>query len=221
MAQRIATVIGATGLIGGHIIDLLKDDDFFDTIRIVSRKVPPEAHPGHELKIIDFSDQAAFRSAIEGSDAVFCAVGTTRKKVNGDMDAYRKVDHDIPVNAARYCSEAGCGRYLMVSSVGASSGSRNYYLRFKGEAENSIAAMGIRSVSVFRPSMLLGNRKEFRIAEKAAGLLFSPLSFLFPLKFRPVKARDVAGAMIAAAKKDETGFRVYHFTGMMQLIGKR
>jgi uncharacterized protein YbjT (DUF2867 family) len=221
MAERTATVIGATGLIGGHLVELLSGDDYFTRVRIIARRKPDSVPEGAEVRIIDFGDQDAFRSAIEGSDALFCAVGTTRKKVKGDMDAYRKVDHDIPVNAARHCRETGCGCYLMVSSVGASPKTRNFYLKFKGDAEEAIAAMSIPSVTIFRPSMLLGKRNESRPAEVIVKYLSAPVAFLFPSKYRPVKGRDVARAMVAAAKSGTGGFRVCHYSGMMDLISKR
>lgn len=218
MVTRTATVIGATGLIGGHLVELLTRDSYFNAVRIIARRMPDRVPKGAEVRVIDFEDQEAFRSAVEGSDALFCAVGTTRKKVKGDMAAYRKVDHDIPVNAARHCHETGCGRYLMVSSVGASSKTGNFYLKFKGDAEDAIAATGIPSVSVFRPSMLMGKRNESRPAEAIAQVMMAPLSFLFPAKYKPVKGLDVAKAMIEAAKQDVKGFRIYHYTDMMDLI---
>ena len=218
MVTRIATVIGATGMIGGHLVELLTGDGYFNAVRIIARRMPDRVPQGAEVRVIDFEDQDAFRSAVEGSDAIFCAVGTTRKKVKGDMDAYRKVDHDIPVNAARHCHETGCGRYLMVSSVGASTKTGNFYLKFKGDAEDTIAATGIPSVSVFRPSMLMGKRNESRPAEAIAQVMMAPLSFLFPAKYKPVKGLDVAKAMIAAAKQDVKGFRIYHYTEIMDLI---
>ena len=218
MVKRTATVIGATGLIGSHLVEILSGDGYFTAVRIIARRMPDRVPQGAEVRVIDFEDQDAFRSAVEGSDALFCAVGTTRKKVKGDMVAYRKVDHDIPVNAARHCHETGCGRYLMVSSVGASSKTGNFYLKFKGDAEDAIAATGIPSVSVFRPSMLMGKRNESRPAEAIAQVMMAPLSFLFPAKYKPIKGLDVAKAMIAAAKQEEKGFKVYHYTGMMDLI---
>lgn len=221
MVKRTTTVIGATGLIGGHLVELLTGDGYFNAVRIIARRMPDRVPQGAEVRVIDFEDQDAFRSAVEGSDAIFCAVGTTRKKVKGDMDAYRKVDHDIPVNAARHCHETGCGRYLMVSSVGASTKTGNFYLKFKGDAEDAIAATGIPSVSVFRPSMLMGKRNESRPAEAIAQVMMAPLSFLFPAKYKPVKGLDVAKAMIEAAKQEEKGFRIYHYTDMMDLISDR
>ena len=221
MVTRTATVIGATGLIGSHLVELLSGDDHFTGVRIIARRMPDKVPQGAEVMVIDFEDQDAFRSAVEGSDAIFCAVGTTRKKVKGDMVAYRKVDHDIPVNAAHHCHETGCGRYLMVSSVGASSKTGNFYLKFKGDAEDAIAATGIPSVSVFRPSMLMGKRNESRPAEAIAQVMMAPLSFLFPAKYKPVKGLDVAKAMIEAAKQEVKGFRIYHYTEIMGLIRGR
>ena len=216
-----ATVIGATGLIGGHLAELLSKDDHFRKVRLITRRIPEAVPQGAEVVVIDFDDQDAFRSAVDGSDAVFCAVGTTRKKVKGDMVAYRKVDRDIPVNAAQHCLETGCRHFSLVSSVGASAKSSNFYLKFKGEAEEAISGMGIPSVSVFRPSMLMGTRNEFRLSEEITKKFASPLSFLFPAKYRPVKGLDVARAMIAAAKLEEPGFRVYHFKEMMALVSSR
>jgi len=220
MAERIATVIGATGLIGSHLAEILTRDDQYSKVRLITRRVIENVPKGAEVIVIDFEDQEAFRSALDGSSSVFCAVGTTRKKVKGDMDAYRKVDHDIPVNAARHSFQAGCRHFSLVSSVGASPESSNYYLKFKGEVEEAVAGMGIPSVSVFRPSMLIGKRNEFRLAEEIAKIFASPLSFMFPSKYRPVRGLDVAMAMVAAAKHEEPGFRVFHFTEMMALIGK-
>src|SRR5512133_2905195 len=120
MESKTATIIGATGLIGNHLLQLLSADQYFSDIRILVRR-PVECHQNVEIRIINFSDPHEFRSGISGSDAVFCAVGTTQKKVQGDRVEYRKVDYDIPVNAARFCDETGCPQMLLVSSVGANS----------------------------------------------------------------------------------------------------
>lgn len=213
-----ATVIGATGLIGGHLAELLAKESRYAKVRLITRRMPENIPPGAEVFVIDFNDPVAFGSAVAGSHAVFCAVGTTRKKVKGNMDAYRKVDHDIPVNAARHSLEAGCRHFALVSSVGASAKSSNFYLRFKGEVEEAVELMGIPSVSVFRPSLLMGKRNEFRLAEEISKIFTPLLSFLFPAKYKPIKGLNVAQAMIAAASIEEPGFRVYHFNEMKALI---
>jgi uncharacterized protein YbjT (DUF2867 family) len=212
-----ATLIGATGLIGGYLLDeLLKDDDF-TTVRILVRRPVEFSHPKLEKKLVDFSDAESFRLGLEGSQLVFCAVGTTQKKVKGDKDAYRKVDYDIPVNAARFSKLCGCEVFVLVSSVGASKQSNNFYLKLKGEVEEAVKAIGLRSVHIMRPSVLLGERKEFRLGEKISKGLMSGLSFLIPAKYKPIHGREVARAMITAAKMGNTGFSTYEFHDIKKL----
>jgi uncharacterized protein YbjT (DUF2867 family) len=115
---------------------------------------------------VDFNDAESFRLALEGSDVVFCAIGTTQKKVKGDKEAYRKVDYNITVNAAKFCKLNSCETFVLVSSVGANSKSKNFYLKLKGEVEDAVKSVGLKSVHIMRPSVLLGDRKEFRLGEK-------------------------------------------------------
>ena len=96
MKENTATIIGATGLIGSHLLDLLRKDSYYKTIRLIVRRPVDLNDPNVQVNVIDFSDPAAFRSSVNGSDALFCCVGTTQKKVKGNRAAYRKVDYDIP-----------------------------------------------------------------------------------------------------------------------------
>lgn len=200
---------------------MLQNDDYFSKIKVVTRRPVTFSHPKVNVVVIDFSDDASFRSAISGSNAVFGAVGTTSKKVKGDRTAYRRVDYDIPVNAASFCAETGCSKFLLVSSVGACSSSANFYIKFKGEVEDRVREMNIASVSVFRPSMLLGKRNEFRFGELIGKVFSVPFAFLMPLKYRPVQASDVAEAMLAASKKNTPGFSIYHYGEIMELSGMK
>ena len=218
MKEKTAAIIGSTGLIGGKLLELLLNDNHFNEIRLIVRKPVEFNNPAVRTVVIDFSDLDSFKKGIAGTDALFCTVGTTQKKVKGDRVAYYKVDYDIPINAARFCKETGCPVFLLVSSVGADSKSNNFYLKLKGEVEDKIQEMKIASVSVFRPSMLLGKRKEFRFGEEVAKAISTPLSFLFPSKYKPVRAENVAGAMIAASKKATPGFNVYHYREMINTI---
>ena len=196
-----ATVIGATGLIGSHLLELLLADDNFDSVRILLRRPFDLTHPKLEKKLVDFSDMENFRLALEDSDVIFCAIGTTQKKVKGDKSAYRKVDFDIAVNAAQLGKLCGCEIFVLVSAVGANSQSNNFYLKLKGETEEAVKATGIKSIHIVRPSLLLGDRKEFRLGEKMAQWVMPVFSFLTPKKYRPIHAKKVAEMMINAAKK--------------------
>ena len=212
-----ATLIGATGLIGGYLLEELLKDDHFDTVRILIRSPVELAHPKLEKKLVDFNDSDSLLTALSNSDIVFCAVGTTQKKVKGDKAAYRKVDYDIPVNAAGFCKMAGCEKFILVSSVGANSKSNNFYLKLKGEVEDAVKAVGLKSAHIMRPSMLLGDRKEFRLGEKIGSPVMKAISFLLPSKYKAIHGRKVAKAMFAASKKNEEGFFVYEYKEIKNL----
>jgi uncharacterized protein YbjT (DUF2867 family) len=214
-----ATLIGATGLIGGYLMEELLNDDYFDTVRILIRRPFDISHAKLEKKMVDFNDSDSLLIAMNYSDVVFCTVGTTQKKVKGDKDAYRKVDFDIPVNAARFCKMTGCERFVLVSSVGANSRSKNFYLKLKGEVEDAVKVAGLKSVHIMRPSMLLGYRKEFRLGEMIGKGVMKIFSFLVPSKYKPVHGADVAKAMKSVAKKNDEGFFVYEFNNIKQLAG--
>ena len=222
-----ATLIGATGLIGGYLLEELLKDDYFDTVRILIRRPFELTHTKLEKKLVDFTDAENFRLALEGSNVVFCAIGTTQKKIKGDKAAYRKVDYDIPVNAARFCKMTGCEKFILVSSVGANSKSNNFYLKLKGEVEDAVKAVarpddqvgrGLKSVHIMRPSMLLGDRKEFRLGEKIGMPVMKAISFLLPSKYKPIHGRDVAKAMLVIAKAGKEGSYSYEFSAIKNLV---
>lgn len=217
MARKTATLIGATGLIGSQILQQLIDDDAFRKIKVLVRRPFKFVHPKIELIQLDFGDEVAYQAAIEGSDVVFCSVGTTLRQVNSDMVAYRKIDYDIPVNAARFCVATGCPKFLLVSSIGANSKSSNFYLKLKGEVEEKVGSLGIPSIAIFRPSMLLGERAEFRLGEKVGQVLMGILGFMIPKPYKAIDVKMVAKAMIAVAKKETPGLEFYTYVEMLSL----
>ena len=103
MKEKTAIILGSSGLIGGKCLELLLNDNYYNEIRVIVRRPVEFNNPSVRTVVVDFSDKESFKSAIAGSDALFCAIGTTQKKVKGDSAAYYKVDHDIPVNAERFC----------------------------------------------------------------------------------------------------------------------
>ncbi len=216
--KHSAVIIGATGLIGSQLLHLLLEDNYFGHVKIIGRREVAVKHDKLSASVIDFADKEAYRNALSGSDIIFCAIGTTQQKVKGDQTAYRKIDFDIPVNAARLGARESVSQMLLVSSVGANRESKNFYLRLKGEVEESIIQSGPSSISIFRPSMLLGDRKEFRLAEKIVQPVMKTLSFLIPAKYKPIHAHDVAKSMIAASKRVAKGANIYHYSEMVRLI---
>jgi uncharacterized protein YbjT (DUF2867 family) len=221
MLQTTVAVIGSTGLVGSHIVDLLKKENAYQKIRLLVRRPLEFSHPKLEIKLVNFEDYESMKLAIAGCNVVFCAVGTTQAKVKRDRLQYRKVDYDIPVNAAKACLETAGANFLLVSSVGADSSGKNFYLRLKGEVEEAVRKFPIKSISIFRPSMLLGNRKEFWLGERIgqSGMkLIAPLLAGKWRKYKAIEASDVAAAMIEASKQNKEGFTIYEYDEMKRLL---
>ena len=215
-----ATLIGATGLIGSHLLEELLTDPFFDTVRILIRRPIDIANAKLEKKIVDFNDSDSILVALSNSDVVFCAIGSTMKKVKGDKEAYRKIDFEIPVKLARFCKMTGCGKFILVSSAGANAKSMNFYQRLKGETDEAVKEVGPKTIHIMRPSLLLGERKEFRLGENIGKAFMTFFSFLIPEKYKAIQGKDVAKVMLALAKKDEEGFFIHENREIRKLIKK-
>jgi uncharacterized protein YbjT (DUF2867 family) len=219
MSGKTAAIIGATGMVGTYLAELLLQDDYFSTVRVIVRRPYPN-HPKIEVKLVDFNDAESLKLALEGTHAVFCCIGTTQKKVKGDKDLYRKIDFEIPVKTARFCKEAGCEKFIIISAVGANSQSKTFYLRLKGEVEEALQTIGLKAVHIMQPAMLLGDRKEQRIVEQIIEVPMKLLSGLLSgtlRKYRSIHGKIVAAAMLNAAKKEEAGFFKYTYDKIVEL----
>lgn len=202
--SNAAVVIGATGLVGRECVKQLAARPEFASVTAVARRALPDDLQSLRLRtaIVDF-DRLDEHPDVFRASHVFCALGTTIKQA-GSQERFRQVDFSYPLRAAELAVAAGARHFLLVSSVGASPASRAFYLRVKGELEAAIMALGFSSVTVVRPSLLLGGRKEFRLGEEVA----MRLSWAFPRKYRPVQVRDVAHVLVNAAVEDRPGVRV-------------
>jgi uncharacterized protein YbjT (DUF2867 family) len=198
------TLLGATGLVGRHCLDLLASDRAFERVVVVARRKFAEATaPRVEAHIVDF-DRLEERPDLFRTDQVICALGTTIKAVGGSKERFRDVDYGIPMTAARLAVKEGAHHFLLVSAIGADPHSRIFYSRVKGELEDALRKMPFRSVTIVRPSLLLGERVEFRIGEEIA----KRIGWLVPGKYKPVPARDVAAALVKSAKEDVPGLHI-------------
>lgn len=204
-----AIVTGATGLIGNLLVQALLNDGTFDRVRAVVRKPLLIQHPRLENVVVSFDDDKALAQALKG-DVLFCCIGTTIKTA-GSRGAFTAVDYGIPVKTGGIAIRNGVTQYHLVSSIGADARSSNFYLRTKGQTEEALIQMGFSALFIYRPSLLIGSRKEVRFGEQVAQLLMPALNFLLQgrlRKYRPVKAETVAKYMIANAKSGETGVKV-------------
>lgn len=201
----MATVVllGATGLVGGECLRQLLAEPSVTMVRcLVRRDFEAPGSPKLEIRVTDLEHLEAWPAQLR-ADTVICALGTTIK-VAGSQARFRVVDHDIPVAAAAVARGEGVGQYLLVSSIGADAGSRNFYLRVKGETERDIGALGYPSFGIVRPSLLLGARREFRLGERL-GQLFAwvPMG-----AYTPIHARDVAAGLVRLVRERPAGPRI-------------
>lgn len=197
MNNKTALIFGATGLVGNLLIEELIESGRYPLIRILVRQQTGTDIPGVEETVTEFNDLDLLEEKISGDD-VFICLGTTIRKA-GSVANMEKVDRDLPVMLAKIARRNGAKRIAVVSSIGAAASSRNYYLRIKGEMEQGIIDAGYERTLIARPSMLLGDRKEWRTGEmvgKAFMKTVNPLLTGSMRKFRAIHGLDVARAMI-------------------------
>ncbi|MFZ6050390.1 NAD(P)H-binding protein [Halocola ammonii] len=191
-------IAGSTGLVGGHLVHFLLEDSRIKEIHSLVRKETGLSHSKLKEHKIVF-ENLQHEAPNEHFDAIFCCLGTTIKKA-GSQEKFRKVDFDYVKSLAENYTSAD--QFLVVSAMGADKSSSIFYNRVKGEMEEAVKNSGIKSVQIFRPSLLLGDREEFRLGEKIGSIfmrIFSPLMFGSLKKYRPIKAADVAKAMLKAS----------------------
>lgn len=201
-ATRTAVIAGASGLVGGELLDALLADLTWDQVVSVGRRRVHREHPRLEQRVVSFADLGELPACTD----VFSCLGTTIRAA-GSQDAFRAVDHDAVVALAEAAYRAGAERFLHVTALGASPRSRIFYNRVKGEAERDVAASGVPTTVAFRPSMLDGERAESRPAERAGLIAMRAVGPLLG-RYRPTRAGDLARAMVAEAKDDRPGHRV-------------
>jgi uncharacterized protein YbjT (DUF2867 family) len=204
-----AIIIGASGLIGSKLLNILLVKDGYDEVLSISRKKLKIVGAKLTQRVIDFDYLYDYQEFITGH-ALFCCLGSTKTKTP-DLAEYRKIDHDYPVELAEIALKNGVGQYHLVSSIGADASSSNFYSKMKGETEADIKAVGLQSVHIYQPSILTGHRKAPRIMEHIAigfMTLISPLLLGFK-KYRPIAAQSVALAMYNQSLKNKTGVFTY------------
>lgn len=208
MSGRTALLVGATGLVGGHCLERLLAEPAYTSITVLTRRDSRRRDKRLDERVVDFAALTA--ADVPAVDDVYCALGTTMAKA-GSKEAFRRVDHDHVVTVAELARAAGATRFALVSSIGADPDARAFYLRVKGETERDLGVLGYTCLEVFRPSGLLGERADRRLAEKLSIPLLRAVSgaLVGPLRpYRAVRAVTVARAMVAALLAGEKGIRV-------------
>ena len=208
--MKKAVIAGASGLVGGHLLEIILNDSYYQEVLVLTRKEIPIQHKKLVQLVIDFDKLNLHAEAITG-DAIFCCLGSTRKKTPNLSD-YRKVDFDYPVKMGEIAKNNGIGQYHLVSSIGANMHSGNFYTKLKGETEYALINLALPCLHIYQPSALTGERKDRGLLEK---FVLGIMSVIDPIllgslkKYRSIAAKTVAQAMYNQSFKAEDGLFIH------------
>jgi len=218
--RKKALLFGASGFVGSGILNELLNNGDYEQVTVVVRKQLDLADPKLIVLTGDYHSLPDLKEKLV-ADEVFIALGTT-KKHTPDQRKYYQVDHDYPVLAAKIAKENGAASVFIVTAIGANANSGIFYIRTKGETERDILALNFEHTHIFRPSMILGNRRENRSFEK---FLITTWSAINPLligkrlkKYRGITGENIAWAMVKAAADQPEKVKIYHWQEMKELL---
>ncbi|MEQ9583419.1 MAG: nucleoside-diphosphate sugar epimerase [Arenibacter sp.] len=197
LKEKTAIILGATGLTGGYLLQMLLKDERYVKIRLFSRSSIGFSHPKLEEYIVDLLNLESYKTNFL-ADEVFCCIGTTKAKTP-DLEMYRRIDFGIPVSAAKISDTNGIETFLVISAMGANSKSAVTYNRKNGEMEVVVLKCGIPNTYILQPSLISGQREEKRLGEWLAKQFMKVFNFVLlgPLeKYRSIDPKVIAGTMV-------------------------
>jgi uncharacterized protein YbjT (DUF2867 family) len=210
--MKTAVLIGASGLIGNFLLHNLLAESSYQKVIILVRRLLPIEHKRLQQIVTDFADDTILKENIKGDD-VFICTGSTIKKA-GSKAAFKAIDYTLPLQIATIAAENKMNGLYIVSALGANSKSIFFYPKIKGELENELLKLNLKSILIFQPSLLLGNRNEFRFFEKISQAIFPILNTLLIgklKKYRAIEAKKVAEIILQEALKNKQEKRKYFF----------
>jgi uncharacterized protein YbjT (DUF2867 family) len=214
--MKTALVIGATGLVGSELVNLLLADDRFEKVVVFVRRSTGRPHAKLEEHLVNFDAIDTWKPLLTG-DVLFSTLGTTLKQA-GSKDAQYKIDFTYQYEVAKAAAENGVKQYVLISSAGASPQSRIFYSRMKGELEQAVKQLSFSHIHILQPGILQGDRKESRPGEGIGLAIASALRFIPGLKkYRPVPAKTVAQAMVNAAFRQQQKKETWTLEGVFGL----
>ena len=217
--QRNVLIIGASGLIGSELVQLLLRDDKIKSVKVFVRKTLAITDQKLREILVDFERLEDFKDEFQG-DALFCCIGTTRKKTPY-LEAYKAIDYGIVLSAANLARSNHVPQVHLVSAIGAAVSSKIFYNRLKGEIEKDVIKLDFPSTVIYQPAMLIGKRSESRPAEFIAQKLM-PFFDVFLLgkaqKYHSIEAKKVAESMLDNLHKPQKGASVLQYEKMINTI---
>jgi uncharacterized protein YbjT (DUF2867 family) len=219
---RVALLAGASGLVGGYVLDALLDAPDFGRVYAVTRRPLGREHSRIANRIVQFDKLETQLKGVT-CHVAFCCLGTTMQQA-GSAQAFRQVDFDYVLAFARAARVAQAQRFVVVSSAGANPQSKNFYLRVKGEMEQALESLQFTSLDILQPSLLLGWRPEIRPLELAATVfmpLLNPLLGGSKQMYRAISVRKVAAAALGAARSGRRGVYRYTYAALQALAASK
>lgn len=216
MENKTAIVIGATGLVGSHILEQLLEDDRYQTVKVFHRRSTGVHHDKLEEHVVDFEDINTWKDLLTGNE-LYSALGTTLKKA-GSQEAQYTIDFTYQFMVAKAAAENGVQCFSLVSSAGANARSRAFYTSLKGELDEAVKELPFEVITILRPSFLEGNRQEERLGETIGIALGRWITKIPGLKkYRPIPAQTVARGMILSLHKCPKGYHIFELDELFYL----
>jgi len=194
--MKSAILLGATGLTGGYLLNILLKDANYNKVIVFTRSSLGFKHEKLEEHLVDLLELEKYKNDFH-ADEVYCCIGTTKSKTP-DKETYKKIDFGIPVTAAKLCRENNISTFLVISALGADANSSIFYNKVKGEMQHQVLEQGIKNTYIFQPSLIAGNREEERFFEKLGikGMkVFNNLLVGSFKKYRSIHPETIAKAM--------------------------
>ena len=201
--MKTAIIFGSSGLIGNELFKTILLNNSYDKIKVFVRSIPLINNPKVEIIKTDFTNLEKYKDKIIGDDCYFC-IGTT-KKDTPNKDEYRIVEYDIPIKVAKITKANSVNSFFYVSSIGANPNASSNYLKNKGQVEEELKTLNFSKLAIIRPSLLVGNRKSFRLGEVIFTPIMNTLTFFAfgsLKKYKPIKIENVVKAMLYISKND-------------------
>lgn len=202
-----ALVVGATGLVGAELVQLLCHHDDYDNVICLSRRALPLQHAKLNNHIVDFTRPDTWQHLLKG-DVLYCALGTTIKRA-GSKGIQKSIDLTLPLTLAQTAKNNGVTAFALVSSTGADANSSSFYLSLKGQLEQGVKALNFSQLTIVQPSVLTGQRTEFRLGERLAIGILNRLSWLPGIReYQPISGHQVAKALLYFQQQNHGGITV-------------
>lgn len=214
--NKTAIVIGATGLVGSHVLKQLLEDDRYVSVRVFHRRSTGVKHSKLEEHIVDFENMDEWKHLLTGNE-LYSALGTTIKQA-GSQEKQYTIDFTYQYETAKAAAENGVAKFSLVSSAGANAESRAFYTKLKGELDEAVKELPFKVITILRPSFLDGDRSDSRLGE-TIGIFMARIFTKIPglKKYQPIFAGKVAEGMINSLHKCPEGYHIFELDEIFYL----